>query len=116
MKPEPGMWLYASCAGDYYGQITRVGKDDSGADVIDIIVQDVNELIDCNVPSQGDVSEEWPDNHGLTSLVLPPGVKAKLIDLQWKPTEYEDMIVCNTPGNLCYRCTKLFTLERERRS
>jgi len=113
--PEAGDYLYASCAGCNYGQILRVGNDANGIPTIDIEIYCPNDLI---------WFEDSEFQNPLTHLVLPNGTKVILRDVQWKPAGgYEGwdeaktwvtLISCFTPGNGCYRCTKLFSLSKEK--
>lgn len=116
-NPEPGDYLYASCAGEDYGQILAVGQDSNGAPTLDIEVYQPHDLID--------FVDDDLNNTVLTELELPPNTKVILRHVQWRPaggfegwTEDEPwvtLIVCRTPGNHCYRCTKLFSLSKIRR-
>lgn len=118
--PEVGDYPYASCAGEDYGQVIAIGRDSNDIPTIDIEVYSRGDLIDFS---------DYDDEEGappiLTRLELPPGTKAILRDVQWKPAggwegwdeakSWVTLIVCRTPGNHCYRCTKLFSLSKERR-
>lgn len=119
--PEIGDYLYASCAGEDYGQVVGVGQDDNGIPTIDIEVFQHDDLIDF-----ADYDDEEGAPPVLTTLELPPGTKAILRNVQWKSAGgYEGwdelktwitLIVCRTPGNHCYRCTKLFSLSKVHRA
>jgi len=126
--------LHASCSDEFYGEIIRIGEDENKQPVIDIIVNNANDLIDIDEDSQFPESQ-----YALTNIELPEGVKIILRDLQYKlsPMDYEFerdsdesnqvsylapvhtyksigySIVCRTPGNNCYRCTKLFSVMRK---
>jgi len=114
--PEVGDYLYASCPGCDFGQIVGVGKDANDAPTIDIELYEPGDLI---------WFEDNDFQNPLTRLELPEGTKVILRDVQWKPAgAYEGWdeakswvttITCFTPGNGCYRCTKLFSLSKERR-
>lgn len=118
---EIGDTLHASCSNEFYGEIIGIGKDDNGIPTIDIIVNRANDII-----IRGEDSD-FPDDHGLMELELPEGVKPILRNLQYKTVEpYTDFlferdgynstgarVVCATPGNGCYRCTKLFSVMRK---
>lgn len=107
--PKIGQYLYASCAGEDYGRILIVGKDANDQDVLDVELYDPQNLVLLNDDS------EFPEAHGLTSIELPEGTVVIIRGLLWKwADEKEDMILCHTPGNGCYRCTKLFFLADER--
>lgn len=117
IQPRVGHFLYASCAGEDYGQIVGVGKDDNGVTTIDIEVFNIQDIISCDDEWSG--NDQW-SRSVLTTLELPPGTKVILRNVQWKyMSGYEGwddektwvtVIDCNTPGNNCYRCTKLFSL------
>lgn len=104
--PKCGQYLYASCAGWDYGRILVVGQDTNGAPVIDIEVFHPDDLLSCD--------DNGFDQTGLEAIELPEGVNIILKRVQYKLPEGADEdwkpIICNTPGNNCYRCTKLFTL------
>lgn len=75
----------------------------NGKDVIDIEVFDANDLIDS--PFEDEMGPS------LMRLELPIGVHAILRGVVYKENESiegEYSIICNTPGDLCYRCTKIF--------
>lgn len=104
--PKVGQYLWASCSAEDYGKIIAVGKDANDYDVIDIEVFNANDLIDCE-------ENDSRFQNSITRLELPPNTTAILRDLQWLYLDEVDgvtRIVCNTPGNGCYRCTKLFWL------
>lgn len=108
-EPAPGVYLYASCSAEEYGRIVAVGEDSNGNPTIDIEVLHPNDLIDCEDEEGG----EW--EHALTWLEVPAGVTLILRDVQYridpsKSPEYPAVIICNTPGNSCFRCTKMFTM------
>jgi hypothetical protein len=105
--PKIGQWLYASCSDADYGQIVAVGQDDNGVATIDILVSDPQDIISCEHNEKD--SDGWIDP--LTTLELPEGTRVILRHVQWRPGSGEDnFIVCNTPGDGCFRCTKLFQL------
>lgn len=107
--PEVGMWLYSSCSAEFYGEIIRVGTDGNGLPVIDIRVERASDIIDMNETRSAGV-ENW--GYCLTEIELPEGVKIVLRNVLWKPAG-AGHVVCNTPGDLCYRCTKFFSLARK---
>lgn len=92
-------YLHSSCSAMDYGQIIAVGNDENGVDTIDILVRDVQDLIDCD--------DEFAATSPLTRIELPLG-QVILRDVQVQRTDRPDIIVCNTPGNGCFRCTKMF--------
>jgi len=118
VTPSVGHLLYASCSAEYYGEIVAVGEDANGQPTIDIRVEHTNDLIDCESvePFTEPKPGEWANP--LTTIELPEGVRPILRHVQWRPSgpDYPDNIICNTPGNGCFRCTKLFTLHKERAS
>jgi hypothetical protein len=86
-------------------------------------------------------NKEWPEFAGLAEIELPPGVTIVLRGLHYKHTGPDDapgeyrwgkradsgdathgdeathtstgqMVVILTPGDGCYRCTKLFSVAR----
>lgn len=116
---EIGDRLYASCSAEFYGEIIGIGhNNDLTIPVIDIIVNDPDDLVALGWDS------EFPD--GYVRLELPEGVKPILRGLRWKISSSDaymfekdgyvatgNLVVCNTPGNGCYRCTKLFSVMRK---
>lgn len=105
MKPQVGQFLYASCSAQDYGKVLGVYKDLNDNNVIDIEVFDANDLIDS--PFEDEMGPS------LMRIELPIGVNAVLRAVLYKENEpivEEYSITCNTPGDLCYRCTKLFWL------
>lgn len=117
--PKVGDYLYASCAGEDYGQVITVGQDGNDFPTIDIEIYDINELISCGENNGGG----FPEND-LTRLELPPNTKVILRAVQWiqasgwehwsEDKHWVSCIVCNTPGSNCFRCTKLFSLQKQR--
>jgi len=117
--PKIGDYLHASCSGEDYGRVIAVGKDGNGTPTIDIEVFTPDDMMSFGENNGTDFS-----NPVLTRVEIPAGVKVILRDLQWRQTKgYEgwdadktwvSLIICNTPGNQCFRCTKLFSLRREK--
>lgn len=121
--------LHASCSDCFYGTIVGLHKDGNNIDCIDIQVSEecIQDLINCETGHPPDNSTQWPDAHGLEVLELPPGVLPILRNIQYKLSDrgadYDfwrgewrsvgTFITCNTPGNGCYRCTKLFSVMRK---
>jgi hypothetical protein len=104
--PKIGQYLFASCSASDYGRIVAVGRDENGADTIDILVTDPQDLIDCE--HDPDTPRGWIAP--LTTVEFPPG-DVVLRGVQWRTdTSIDGYIVCNTPGDGCFRCTKLFEL------
>jgi hypothetical protein len=108
ITPKPGQYLWSSCAADDYGKILSVGQDANGVDSMDI------EL--CQLGLEDLLSfEEGLDPPPLTRLVVQG--TAILRDVQWKMgAEYEGewTVILNSPGEGCYRCTKLLWLHDEK--
>jgi len=103
-----GKLLHASCSAEDYGRIVAIGEDDNGQPCIDIQLFHPNDLVDC-----GDDEHSGSENP-LTRLELSPGATLVLRAVHYKMYEqYPGMIMCNTPGNGCERCTKLFSLTDE---
>lgn len=100
---KPGMWFHASCSDEWVGPILRVGKDANGTDVIDLTVPDINEFI----------STEEGFHGATTSLMSVSPKEAVFYNLQY---EYDGKrhIELNTPGDNCYRCSKYFSVHRQR--
>lgn len=131
---QPGDYLHASCSDAIYGEILRVYKDEQaghdGADVVDLRVFDVEDLID------------WPEDvYGRAEL--PPGVYVTLIGVPYEHVDGDQepgmyrwgkksetcnnathgeagthvstgaRVVLKTPGDGCYRCTQLFSVARK---
>ena len=104
MNPQVGHKLWSSCAGDDYGTVVAVGHDENNTPTIDIELKSASDAFWV----EGE-TEEWPAP-SLTQIELPPNVKVTLRHVHYKIVD-EERIVCNTPGNGCYRCTKLFWLQ-----
>lgn len=103
--PRAGQYLFSSCAGDDYGQITKVGEDGNGAPTIDIELYNITDALW--------IDEEDPDfPFPLTTVALMPEADVYLLNVQYKMLD-DKTIHCHTPGNGCFRCTKLFTLNDE---
>lgn len=107
-EPQVGCYLHASCSAEDYGRIVGIGKDDNGIPTIDIEVFYPNDLLDIQ-----DVAETG-EQHGLTTLEIPGGVKPILRYVQYKISEskdpsYPNHIICSTPSG-CFRCVHLFTM------
>lgn len=109
--PKVGQYLYATCLGDDYGKIVAVGKDENGCDTIDIEIKDPNLIIDCRDSQEA----EGFGSNVLTTLEVTGGAKLILKNVQWQNAKanWAFMINCNTPGNLCSRCTKNFVVKDE---
>lgn len=107
MIPIVGQYLYSTCAGEDYGQIIGVGLDDNGTPVIDILLSNVNDIAWTE-----DEDEDFP-NPDLHSVELPKETPVKLKNVQYRMAAEQNIIICRTPGNGCYRCTKMFWLQNE---
>lgn len=103
---QAGQYLYASCSAEDYGKILSIGADANGVPCMDIEVFHPDDLISCSETEYAG----W--GNPLTTLEVPVGgVKLILRNVQWVPVESTDGVArvrCNTPGNNCFRCTKLF--------
>jgi len=114
-KLKPGSWLHASCSDEWY-EVTRVGKDGNGTDVIDVVVPDLNEFIEC------DRFGDFQKGECMPSLMrVETAGPVKFVNLQWRPFPHPTMgdddrklIECNTPGDGCYRCTMLFSVHERK--
>lgn len=112
-EPKVGDYLYATCAGEDYGQIIGVGKDANDIPTLDIEVYNPDDMLSYD-----------DEINPLTRLELPPNTKVILRDVQWKHLQgweafdedksWVTRIECYTPGNNCYRCTKAFSLSDKR--
>ena len=113
------LYLHASCSDEWYGPITRVGKDANGRDVIDFEVSgaQINDFLDTDVERK---DENDFDNISLARLVLPGDARATLTNvpiLSLDPApegSKHPYITLDTPGHGCYRCTKLFSLHTKK--
>jgi len=106
--PRVGLYLYASCAAEDYGQILALYNDDNGTPVMDIELYDLENLMDC-----GGDSADFP-HPVLSSLEVPLGTKVVLKGIQWRMIK-GDFIECRTPGpNLCFRCAHGFNLHEQK--
>lgn len=104
--PREGQWLYASCAGETYGKVVRVGVDENGSAVLDIELQDPDVLADAPCME----CDEDPCEHvSLLRVEISPGAVITLRDVLWRSVG-QGLIECRTPGNGCARCTKVFSL------
>lgn len=99
-----GQFLYASCSNEWYGPITRVGKDANSRDVIDFDLSPpgVNEFIDSAKESLA-----YFRINGTISLIDVPIIKIR-------KCEEVIFVELDTPGNGCFRCTKLFSVHAVR--
>jgi hypothetical protein len=105
ITPKVGQYLYASCSAEDYGRILAVGDDGNGTPTIDIELCHPGDAFSCD-----DDDTDFP-NPVLTEVELQPAAKVILRKLQWR--QLGECIVCNTPGNGCFRCTKCFWLHDE---
>lgn len=100
--PKCGQYLHSSCSGEDYGRIIKVGQDDNKTSTISIELFNADDICYCD-----DEDPKFP-HPILTYVELPPNIKVILHDLQYRMMG--EFIICNTPGNGCLRCTKLFSL------
>lgn len=110
-KPEVGLYLFSSCAGEDYGQIVGVGKDENQTPTIDIELTCVGDIA---WTEEEDSDFPHPD---LQEVDLPKGTKVILRKVQYRMldpwSDGTQLINCRRPGNGCYRCTKMFALHRQ---
>ena len=107
--PKVGQWLYSSCSASSYGEILNVGNDGNGSNVIDIRVCDIDDFAYIEYEMDDSSDSNFIVNPPLTTAELPKGVNVILRNVQYKLMT-DEYIECNTPGNGCFRCTKLFRL------
>lgn len=93
---EIGKYLFASCSAEDYGKIVGAGNDDNGVPTIDIEVFHADDLISF----EGDTN--------LTTLHCGHPIVLRHVQYRLKEINGETCIECDTPGNNCHRCTKLF--------
>lgn len=108
MKPKIGQYLYSTCSAEDYGKVLAIGVDGNGANVISIELNHAADITWCE-----DDSEEFP-SPDLSRIEVLAEIKLILIDIQYREfnNEHEDsVIICRTPGNGCFRCTKMFWLK-----
>lgn len=116
MIPRVGQWLFASCSAKYYGEVLAVGEDSNGTPTIDVRVEHPLDLVWFG----GDTDDNWTPEmggfgfHVLSRLEIPDGVKLVLRDLQYQDLG-DEFIEVYTPGDGCYRCTKMFALHNAKR-
>ncbi len=115
--PRAGQWLWSTCAGWYYGEIIAVGADSNGQPTVDIRVEHPEDIVSFESVELGEIAgpDDW--ENPLTTLELPEGVKPVLRQVLWKPRGHNgecETIVCNTPGDGCYRCLKYFWVHETR--
>jgi hypothetical protein len=116
MKPRVGQWLFASCSAQDYGEIVGVGQDGNGTPTVDIRLEDSQDLIWFG---EDDLDHWTPEKggfgyHVLTRLEVSPGATLILRGVQYRETNDDDFIECFTPGDGCYRCTKLLWLRDQK--
>jgi hypothetical protein len=112
--PKIGQYLYSTCSGSDYGRIVGRGKyedqeEDKEYDTIDIDIKDPTDLIDDKFSESG---------VRLQGNVILCRVRYKIKDAEPDPWPGEEgpgiWIVCETPGDGCYRCKKAFRLRDEK--
>lgn len=112
--PRPGQFLYASCAGENIYEVLKVYHDDNHADVLDVRVLDLNEVV--SFGSSGGVEAikkgEW-DANPLTRIDVSPGATVTFRGLLWRPASerYPELIEVAGPPGLCYRCSILMHIK-----
>jgi hypothetical protein len=113
--PKVGDELYSSCAGQTFGTIVAMGKDDNGADTLDVEIDalSINEIL------HWQHDESWLDGddmrgrfgvNPLTHVDAPIGMKLTIKKLQWRSVSAES-IETGTPDGGCNRCCHTFFLK-----
>lgn len=105
--PKIGQFLWSSCAGESYGEIVDVGIDPNNVPTIAIKLKHASDIA---WTEDEDENFPYPD---LSFVDLPKDITIILRDVQYVLKDWDDslqVIICRTPGNGCFRCTKLFRL------
>lgn len=112
MLPKIGQYLFASCSGQDVGQIVATGEDANCVPTIDIVVFDYNEFLS--------VEEEFSEvGVALTTFDLEESDGPARVILRFVQYKFADddeitpRLICNTPGDNCFRCSKLFWLRNQ---
>lgn len=104
--PKVGQYLHSSCAGDDYGRIIAVGFDGNNTPTVDLEVFQLTSLLSF---------DDDEENPVLTTLEVEPNTKLILRHVQYKYVGegYGNgpLVEFKTPGDGCYRCTSLFSLQ-----
>jgi hypothetical protein len=103
-----GVFLYTSCSAEWWGPVTRIGKDSNGRDVVDFEMDAdrVNDFLD--------TTEDSENKPSLADVAFPEGTRCIFRDVPIERIGDEQCdpesraVVLKTPGNGCYRCTSLF--------
>ena len=115
MDPKVGQWLFSSCRAEDYGQITRVGLDSNGCQVVDILLAHPDEDLSYTHDNDTSDPEKSPGGFGFSPLTVlrvePSSAHLTLVDVQYKTMG--GGIECNTPGKGCFWCIKYFSLNDE---
>lgn len=109
MNGLKNMWMHTSCNDGWY-HIREVYIDFNGTPCLEIELWNPNDFID---------SEEQDENDALINnaqFIFPKDQSFILTDVPYEIYYDHDTIFirCHTPGNGCTRCTKSFTLHREK--
>lgn len=108
--PKPGQFLYASCAGENIYEVLKVYHDENHADVLDVRVLDLNDVVSFGSRGGMEAIErgDW-DANPLTRIEIPEGTTVIFRALLWRAPDpkYPDMIEVAGPPGLCYRCSIL---------
>ena len=109
-----GCLLYTSCNAEYWGPVTRIGRDGNGRAAIDFELEpeQVNAFLQVDTPS----APFGPYNLSRLELVAPgPETVYMMRDVPVAGFYDDDeglkkwhTLILDTPGNGCFRCTKLF--------
>lgn len=110
--PKPGQFLYASCAGENIYEVLKVYHDENHADVLDVRVLNLNEVVSFGSGGGMKALErgDWGANP-LTRIEIPEGTPVIFRALLWRASDpnpkYPEMIEVAGPPGLCYRCSIL---------
>lgn len=131
---QKGDLLHSSCSDEIYGRISYINLKNNTIDISDVSLYDLdsNDIIsDAEFSCQDDyyrndkkiVMDEKKYLEYLNFIektkcevvnVKIDSIKDSLFDFKIKGYTPIASIVLNTPGNDCFRCTKLFTVLREK--
>ncbi len=112
---RPGHRLWSSCAGEYFGVITGVNQDGT----VDLRVFDPRELdtISSIEDDCEELDEKWDGQLNSLGHALVSGVRVVRFSYcedcahpDWARDHTGWNVELDTPGNGCYRCTKLFSV------
>lgn len=100
MNLRAGLYLRFTCSNQLIGPIKRVGKDENGKDVIDVVVDDFAQFV--HFGAGGDD----------TTLTRIEGMaRVTLCDLQYRDKKDGALELLSMPPGGCYRCSELAWLE-----